>query len=67
MTDNVQALKLSALEQAKAELAKENSEKAVKLLKGKLREKQAAELVVSNLEREIADLNKRIEQGDVEA
>lgn len=51
--------------QAMEEIEKESKAKAVKLLVVKLREKKAAELVLKNIEREIVDLNERINQGDV--
>ena len=55
----------SAIVQARNEVAKENQDKAVALLKKKLRELEAAQTVVANVEREIADLELRIEQGNI--
>ncbi len=54
------------MELAKEELAKEMADKAVKLIKKKLADLKAAELVVKNIEREIKDLEDRIEQGDID-
>ena len=54
-----------AIAKAHAEIAKENQDKAVKLLKNKLRELEAAEAVVSNVQREIDDLELKIEQGNI--
>jgi hypothetical protein len=50
---------------AQEEIEKEDSAKAVELLKKKLKEKKIAELALKNIEREIEDLNDRINQGDV--
>ena len=55
----------AVLAKAYAEIEKEDVEKAVKLLKSKLREKKEAETVLRNVEREIKDLELRIEQGNV--
>jgi hypothetical protein len=55
----------SAIVQARNEVAAENQKKAVELLKKKLRELEAAQTVVANVEREIADLELRIEQGNI--
>lgn len=66
MTDKIQKPDAkAAIAKAHREVAEENQEKAVKLLKSKLREKEAAETVVANIEREIADLEMKIEQGNI--
>ena len=46
----------AAITQARNEVAKENLEQGVEALKIKLRELAAAEVVVANVTREIADL-----------
>ena len=56
-----------AIDKAKEEVAEENMEKSVKLLKRKLRELEAAETVVANIGREISDLEEAIEQGNIPA
>ena len=53
----------SVLEQAKAELAAEDSKRAVIALKVQLALLKKARQVVSNLEWEITDLEKQIEAG----
>jgi hypothetical protein len=53
-----------AITQARNEVAKEKFDVAVKKLKTKLRELDAAQVVVDNIEREIADLEQAIEQGN---
>ncbi len=55
---------LSPREQAQAELDAEERTKNVKLLKEKLRAVSAARTVVANLEREIADIEAAIAQGN---
>jgi hypothetical protein len=55
----------AAIAKAKAEIAAENQEKAVKLLKEKLREQEAAQVALDNINREIEDLELRIEQGNI--
>lgn len=55
----------AAITRARNEIAEENQKKAVELLKGKLREVEAARTVVANIEREIEDLEQRIEQGNI--
>jgi hypothetical protein len=60
---NVDANK--AILAARNEIAQENQKKAVELLKGKLRQLSAAQTVVANVEREIADLELKIEQGNI--
>lgn len=57
--------KLDIINQAKAEVLEEDTKAAVKLYKAKLRELQKANQVVGAIEREIKDLELRIEQGDV--
>jgi hypothetical protein len=50
---------------AKREVQEENIKKAVETLKGKLREKDRAETVLSNIQREISELELKIEQGNL--
>lgn len=57
--------KSDLITQARAEVASENQKKAIELLKKKLREQDAAQTVVDNVKREIADLELRIEQGNI--
>ena len=56
--------KNAAIIRARNEVAEENQKKAVELLKVQLRSLAAAETVVSNITREIADLELAIEQGN---
>ena len=49
--------------EARAEIAKENADKAKAALVKKLRELVLAEKVVSNIKRDIADLEQSIEDG----
>lgn len=56
---------LTPREIAEQELSAELNKKGVKLLKDKLRQLQLARTVVSNLEREVDDLEEAIEQGNV--
>ena len=58
-------MSMSVRERAEAEVRIETEEKAVKLLKAKLKELHAAETIVANLKREIDDLELEIEQGNV--
>jgi hypothetical protein len=55
----------SAIQRARNEVAQENQDKAVRLLKDKLRALDTAKTVVANIEREIADLELRITQGNI--
>ena len=55
----------AAIAAAKREIAEENQKKAVKLLKEKYRELEAAETVVNNVKREIEDLEMKIEHGNI--
>jgi len=55
----------TAIERAKAEIAEENLQKGVAKLKVKYRELAAAQTVVANITREIADLEAAVEQGNV--
>jgi len=55
----------AAITRARNEVAEENTKKSVELLKVKLRALTAAETVVGNITREIADLELAIEQGNV--
>lgn len=52
------------LTEARAEIAKEKAEKAKKQLVDKLRQLDTAKTVVGNIEREIADLEARIVEGN---
>lgn len=55
----------AAIAAAKREIEEENQKKAIKLLKDKYRELEAAETVVSNVQREIEDLELKIEHGNI--
>ncbi len=55
----------AAITKARNEIAQEAQDKAVKLLKSKLREQEAAEVALANIKREIEDLELRIEQGNI--
>jgi methylase of polypeptide subunit release factors len=55
----------AAIIKAKEEIAEENLKKAVDLLKKKLREREAAQTVLSNIDREICELELKIEQGNI--
>jgi hypothetical protein len=64
---NVTTLKtpeLSPREQAQAELDAEQRSKDVKTLKEKLRALASAKTVVANIEREIADIEAALAQGN---
>ncbi len=61
MTTTAQA----AITAARNEVAQENQRKAIDLLKTKLRSLASAETVVANIKREIADLELKIEQGNI--
>jgi hypothetical protein len=50
---------------AKREVQEENVKKAIDVLKAKLREKDRAETVLANINREISDLELKIEQGNL--
>lgn len=54
----------TAIERARREVAEENLRKSVDLLKTKLRERERAATVLSNIDREIKDLELAIEQGN---
>jgi len=54
-----------AINAAKQEIAQENLQKAVNLLKAKLREREAAQTILQNVDRSIAELELKIEQGNV--
>jgi phage terminase Nu1 subunit (DNA packaging protein) len=54
-----------AIARAKAEIAEENLQKGVQKLKTKYRELTAAKTVVANIEREVADLEQAVEQGNI--
>jgi hypothetical protein len=55
----------AAIAKAHREIAEENQSKAVKMLKIKLRELEAAKVVVENVTREISELELKIEQGNI--
>lgn len=55
----------AVITRARNEILKEQQDKAVELLKKKLRERASAEAVLANIDREIADLELKIEQGNV--
>lgn len=55
----------AAIARAKREIAEENMKKGVEQLKTKLRERDRAQTVLQNIEREIKDLELQIEQGNV--
>jgi len=61
---STQSTAAAALAKAKEEIAAEQLTKGVAAFKVKLRALEAAKLVVENLEREIADLQAKIEQGN---
>ena len=50
---------------AKREVQEENIKKAVEALKGKLRERDRAQTVLANIDREIQELELKIEQGNL--
>lgn len=54
----------AAIARAKREIAEENMKKGVEQLKTKLRERDRAQTVLANIEREIKDLEMSIEQGN---
>jgi len=54
----------AAIARARQEVDEEKMTKSVAALKAKLKELDAAKTVVANIEREIADLELRIEQGN---
>lgn len=49
----------------KREVQEENVKKAVETLKSKLRERDRAQTVLANIDREIAELELKIEQGNL--
>jgi hypothetical protein len=55
----------AAIAKAQREIAEEQMSKAVTALKVKYRELAAAETVVENVKREIANLELKIEQGNL--
>lgn len=64
MVTDIKASKQSILEMAKAEVEKEDLSRAVKLYKAKLKEQNAAQTVLDNIGRELAELELKIEQGN---
>jgi hypothetical protein len=53
------------ISRAKREVQEENVKKAVEALKGKLRERDRAQTVLANIDREIQELELKIEQGNL--
>ena len=53
-----------AVAAAKAEILKEKTAKAVEILKKLYRQKEAAQVALDNIDREIADAEEAIEQGN---
>jgi hypothetical protein len=53
------------ISRAKREVQEENVKKAVETLKGKLRERDRAQTVLANIDREVAELELKIEQGNL--
>lgn len=51
--------------QAQNELIEELKGKALKLYKQKLKEIETAETILANLKRELADLEERIDSGNI--
>ena len=62
---NIEVNAKAAITKAHREIAEENQEKAVKLLKSKLRELESAKVVVANVEREIEELELKISHGNI--
>lgn len=60
---SVSEIKKSVTALAKEELNAEIQKEAVKKLKNKLKQLHDAKVIVSNLERELADLEREIEAG----
>lgn len=54
----------AAIARAHKEIAEERMELAVKKLKDKLQERNRAQTILDNVDREIADLELAIEQGN---
>jgi DNA primase large subunit len=54
-----------ALKKAKEEIREENMKKSIELFKKKLREREAAQTVLANVDRELNELQLKIEQGNV--
>lgn len=61
---NVEQLKKSPRQLAEEELAAENANKAKNAIKAKLIQRQQAQLVLDNIDREIKDLEKQVADGD---
>jgi hypothetical protein len=60
---NIPAREPSILEQARAEVAKEQAEKAKGALKKLLRDRAAAEAVLKGIDLQIADVEQQIADG----
>jgi len=54
----------SILDQAKEEIAEEETKRAISLYKSKLKERNSAQTVLDNIDREIEDLELKIKQGN---
>lgn len=65
MIEEVPKRELSIREQAEAAIRKEQSEKAIGLMKAKLRERAAAEAVLKGIDIQINDLEQQIADGTV--
>ncbi len=65
MIKGLDPVQLTPKQIALKELEEEQKEKSVKLLKDKLLQLRKAQQVVSNLEREVEDLEQRINDGNV--
>lgn len=61
---SIQPSAKAAITKARQEVAEENMRKGVELLKTKLRERERAATVLANVDREIAELELKIEQGN---
>jgi len=61
---NMQTKGQKAIEKARQDVESEDMSKAVTQLKAKLRERKDAQTVVDNIDREIADLEEAITQGN---
>jgi hypothetical protein len=55
----------AAIARARREVLEESMSRAVALLKKKLQEQTTAQTVLDNIQREIAELELRIEQGNI--
>lgn len=68
MTEKVTSIKPSSIrEAAEKAVAEERAAAALAAMKDKMRKLAAAKAIVSNLEREVADLEQSIEEGSFSA